>query len=110
MRSTRWPRRSIRLQTTCTALFTRDAVLGIEPHALYARASDLLSVLGRAQVVAMALSDQIEKAARAFQLGSDDDRSANEHAERAACLLVQVAGEVAEAGLAGIRRGTPWVT
>jgi hypothetical protein len=48
----------------------------------------------------MALSDQIEKAARKHRLGSDDDRSASEHAGRAACLLVQVAGEVAEAGLA----------
>jgi hypothetical protein len=72
----------------------------VEPQVLYARASDLISVLSRAQEVAMALSDQIEKAARTHRLGSDDDRSASEHAGRAACLLVQVAGEVAEAGLA----------
>ena len=72
----------------------------VEPQVLYARASDLISVLGRAQEVAMALSDQIEMAAGKHRLGSDDARSASEHAGRAACLLVQVAGEVAEAGLA----------
>ena len=80
----------------------------VEPQALHARASDLISVLSRAQEVALALSDQIEEAARTHPLGpaiaharcSDDDRSASEHAGRAACLLVQVAGEVAEAGLA----------
>ena len=47
------------------------------------------------------LSEQIEKAARTHQLGSDDDTFADEHAARASGLLVQVAGEVAEAGLAG---------
>src|SRR3954451_24700304 len=72
----------------------------VEPQALYARARDLISVLGRAQEVTMALSDQIENAARTHRLGRADDRSASEHAGRAACLLVQVAGEVAEAGLA----------
>ena len=72
----------------------------VEPRALPARTSDLIAVLTRAQEVAMALSEQIEEAARTHQLGSDDDRSASEHAGRAACLLVQVAGEVAEAGLA----------
>ena len=73
----------------------------VEPHALSARASELISVLSRAQEVAMALSEQIEKAARTHQLGSDDDTFADEHAARASGLLVQVAGEVAEAGLAG---------
>jgi hypothetical protein len=72
----------------------------VEPPALYARVSDFISVLSRVQEVAMALSDQIETAARTHRLGSDDDRSASEHAGQAACLLVQVAGEVAEAGLA----------
>ena len=72
----------------------------VEPQVLHARASDFISVLGRAQEVALALSDQIEEAARTLHLGSDDDRSASEHAGQAACLLVQVAGEVAEAGLA----------
>ena len=72
----------------------------VEPQALSARASDLISVLSRAQELAMALSEQIETTARTHQLGSDDDTSANEHAARASGLLVQVAGEVAEAGLA----------
>ena len=58
----------------------------------------------------MALSEQIETTARTHQLGSDDDTSANEHAARASGLLVQVAGEVAEAGLAAARRGTSWAT
>jgi hypothetical protein len=39
-------------------------------------------------------------AERSIQLGSDDDTFAVEHAARASGLLVQVAGEVAEAGLA----------
>jgi hypothetical protein len=82
-----------------SALFAAEGA-GVEPRALYARVSDLLAVLGRAQEVAMALSEQIEKAASTHRLGSDDDRSADEHAVRASCLLVQVAGEVAEAGLA----------
>ena len=73
----------------------------VEPHALSARASELISVLSRAQEVAMALSEQIETTARTHQLGSDDDTFADEHAARASGLLVQVAGEVAEAGLAG---------
>lgn len=72
----------------------------VEPQALHARTSDLISVLTRAQELALALSEQIEEAARTYQLGCDDDRSASEHAGRAAGLLVQVAGEVAEAGLA----------
>ena len=72
----------------------------VVPQALHARTSDLVAVLSRAQEVAMALSEQIEEAANTHQLGSDDDRSASEHAGRAACLLIQVAGEVAEAGLA----------
>jgi hypothetical protein len=72
----------------------------VDPHVLSARASDLISVLGQAQEVAMALSEQIEKAARTHQLGSDDDTPADEHAARASGLLVQVAGEVAEASLA----------
>jgi hypothetical protein len=72
----------------------------VEPRGLHTRTSDLITVLSRAQEVAMALSEQIEEAARTHQLDSDDDRSASEHAGRAACLLIQVAGEVAEAGLA----------
>jgi len=81
------------------ALHAADGA-GVEPHALYARVGDLLAVLGRVQELAMALSEQIEKAASTHRLGSDDDRPASEHAARAACLLVQVAGEVAESGLA----------
>jgi hypothetical protein len=53
----------------------------------------------------MALSEQIEEAARTYRLGSDDCTSANEYAARASGLLVQVAGEVAEAGLAADQAG-----
>ena len=45
----------------------------VEPQALSARASDLISVLSRAQEVAMALSEQIETTVRTHQLGSDSD-------------------------------------
>jgi hypothetical protein len=87
----------------------RDAP--VEPQALSARASDLISVLSRAQEVAMALSEQIETTARTHQLGSDDDTSANEHLARASGLLVQVAGESRRGGSGsgpGVeRRGPP---
>jgi hypothetical protein len=79
---------------------TRGRGARVEPQAQHARASDLFSVLSRAQEVAFALSEQIEEAARTLRLGGDNDRSASERAGRAACLLVQVAGEVTEAGLA----------
>jgi hypothetical protein len=69
----------------------------VDPQALYARTSDLVSVFGRAQEVALALSDQIDKARESLELGSDDDTTAEEHVERAARSLSRAAGEADDA-------------
>jgi hypothetical protein len=65
----------------------------VDPRTLYARTSDLVSVFGRAQEVALALSDQIDKARETHELGSDDDTSAEEHVESAARALTRAAAE-----------------
>jgi len=68
----------------------------VDPRALYARTSDLVSVLGRAQEVALALSDQIDKARETHELGSTMT-SAEEHIEQAARALSRAAGEADDA-------------
>ena len=81
----------------------------VEPHALSARASELISVLSRAQEVAMALSEQIETAAGKHRLGSDDDRFARARRPGVGSL-VKSRAKSPRRGWQGTRPGTPWAT